>query len=87
MAFDWKKKLQEGKDAAGKAFTEAVESGKELAGKAAVKGRELAVKADEKLTELDEKIEAGTNKAVNAIENKLATIGRKKDEPKGPSNG
>lgn len=93
MAFDWRKKLEEGKKAAGKAFEQASEKGKELGEKALVKGKELAIAADKKLEELDEKIEAGTNRAVNAIEDKLATIGRarkeepKKDAPKGPSNG
>lgn len=93
MAFDWKKKFEEGKKAAGKAFEQASEKGKELGEKALVKGKELAVAADKKLEELDEKIEAGTNKAVNALEDKLATMGRakkeepKKDAPKGPTQG
>ncbi len=70
---DWKQKLKDGKNLAGKAFTTAVE----------------------KVTALDDKLEDGKTKLVNAIENKLATAGRdkrKKDgdapatkNPKGPA--
>ncbi|MDI1228946.1 MAG: hypothetical protein PSY14_14795 [bacterium] len=70
---DWKQKLKDGKNLAGKAFTTAVE----------------------KVTALDDKLEGGKVKIVNAIEDKLATIGRdkrKKDgdtppaaNPKGPA--
>ncbi len=64
---DWKQKLKDGKNLAGKAFNTAVE----------------------KVTALDDKLEDGKVKIVNAIENKLATIGRDKpkkdgDTPKAP---
>ena len=55
---DWKQKLKDGKNLAGKAFTTAVE----------------------KVTALDDKLEDGKVKVVNAIENKLATIGRDKSK-------
>ncbi|MCC7036224.1 MAG: hypothetical protein IT560_02845 [Alphaproteobacteria bacterium] len=65
---DWKQKLKDGKNLAGKAFTTAVE----------------------KVTALDDKLKDGKVKIVNAIENKLATIGRDKpkkdgETPKGPA--
>ncbi|MEZ0224028.1 MAG: hypothetical protein ACAH83_05705 [Alphaproteobacteria bacterium] len=78
MAFDWKKKLKDGKAAAGAAFTQAVETGKKI-----------AVKADEKLTALDDKMHEGTVKIVNKVEEKLVPRRKKKEEPKndGPANG
>lgn len=65
---DWKQKLRDGKNLAGKAFTTAVE----------------------KVSALDDKLEDGKVKIVNAIEDKLATIGRDKnkkggDTPKNPA--
>jgi hypothetical protein len=65
---DWKQKLKDGKNLAGKAFTTAVE----------------------KVTALDDKLEDGKVRIVNAIEDKLATIGRDKnkkggDTPKNPA--
>lgn len=65
---DWKQKLKDGKNLAGKAFTTAVE----------------------KVTALDDKLEEGKVRIVNALEDKLATMGRDKrkkdgDAPKGPA--
>lgn len=65
---DWKQKLKDGKNLAGKAFSTAVE----------------------KVTALDDKLEGGKVRIVNAIEDKLATIGRDKrkkggETPKGPA--
>jgi hypothetical protein len=57
MAFDWRKKLKDGKAAAGAAFTQAVETGKKI-----------VVKADETLTALDYKVHEGTVKIVNKVE-------------------
>jgi hypothetical protein len=78
MAFDWKQKLKEGKTAAGQAFGQAVEAGKQL-----------VVKADEQLTKLDGKVQEGTTKIVNKVEEKVLSMRRKKEEPKndGPANG
>ncbi|HYD17082.1 MAG TPA: hypothetical protein VEF76_01220 [Patescibacteria group bacterium] len=60
-----------------------LKQGKDLAGKALSTGFQKAV-------ELDNKIEDGKTRVVNAIENKLATVGRDKrkkagDAPKGPA--
>lgn len=60
-----------------------LKQGKDLAGKAISTGFNKAV-------ELDNKLEEGKTKLVNAIENKLATAGRDKrrntdGKPKGPA--
>ena len=77
MAFDWKKKLKDGKAAAGAAFTQAVETGKKI-----------VVKADETLTALDDKVHEGTVKIVNKVEEKLVPRRKKNDAPKndGPAS-
>lgn len=78
MAFDWKQKLKDGKEKAGAAFTQAVETGKHV-----------VAKADEKLTVLDDKIAEGTNRLVTKVEEKVTALRQKKEQPKndGPANG
>lgn len=76
MAFDWKKKLKDGKAAAGAAFTQVVETGKKI-----------AVKADEKLTAMDDKMHDGKVKIVNKIEEKIIPRLKKKDAPKNDAPG
>ena len=71
MAFELKKKLQEGKNAASGAFKKAVE-----------KGSEVAQTVGQKANELNDKIEAGTNKFVTKVEEKVLSFRRKKPEPK-----
>ena len=50
MAFDWKKKLQEGKEAATTAFGKAAVAADKLADKAEVAATDLVNKLEEKLT-------------------------------------
>lgn len=71
MAFDWKQKLKDGKAKAGTAFAQAVETSKQL-----------VVKADETLVALDGKVQEGTVKLVNKVEEKMAGLRKKKDAPK-----
>jgi lysophospholipid acyltransferase (LPLAT)-like uncharacterized protein len=71
MTFDWKQKLKDGKEKAGAAFTQAVETGKKV-----------VVKADAKLVELDNKMQDGVNKLATKVEQKVASLRKKKEEPK-----
>lgn len=71
MAFDWRKKLEEGKEATKKAFTQAVETGKDLAEKGAKKANEL-----------NDKLEEGTNKLIIKAEEKILAARQKKEGEK-----
>lgn len=77
MAFDWKQKLKDGKDKAGAAFAQAVETSKHV-----------VAKADEKLAILDDKVADGAHRLASAVEGKVASLRKKKEEPKkdGPAN-
>ncbi len=71
MAFDWKQKLKDGREKAGAAFTQAVEAGKQV-----------VVKADAKLTKFDNKVQEGATKLATKVETKVASLRKKKEEPK-----
>jgi hypothetical protein len=83
MAFDWKKKLEEGKKLASAAFDTAVEKGAELGGKIGQKADELDAKYGPQIEAGMQKIEDKTTELAGKVTKKVDDMrGKKSDAPK-----
>ena len=76
MAFDWKKKFEEGKKIASAAFDTAVEKGAEL-------GERIGQKADELDAKYGPQIEAGVQKLEEKTTELAGKVGKKVEELRG----